>query len=395
VATSARRVLILGSTGSIGGQCLDVFRRLITAGERLEIVGLVAGHNAARLGEQIVEFTPEVIGVAEAQVVDALPPLPTRPEIHLGASGILEAIERCDADLVINALVGAMGLPPTLAALDRGATVALANKESLVVGGELIRERRLRGQGTIVPIDSELNAVWQCLAAGRREDLRRIVLTASGGPLLRVPLTELAAATPADVLAHPAWSMGQRITVDSATMANKALEVIETHFLFDVPYESIDAVVHPQAAVHGLVEFLDGAWIAHLAPTDMRHPIAHAIAGGRRVEVGLPRLSPTDLHELSFLALDEERFPAFAAILEAARFGATARAVANAADEVLVERFLDGSLGYAGIAAGLKATVADWIAMHPQDAEADVDLKGLQTADRWARAAAMSYGETP
>ena len=386
-----RRVVILGSTGSIGCQTLDVIRRLREAGQLWEVAGLAAGQNVERLAEQVAEFTPTLVSVADAAAAAALSRRRPRQAVVHGEDGLLEVVASGAAELVVNALVGAMGLVPTLHALDRGCTVALANKETLVVGGELVRERLDAGSGALVPIDSELNALWQCLRAGAPQEVERVVLTASGGPLLHLPLAALDGVTPDVVLAHPAWRMGRRVTVDSATMVNKALEVIEAHFLFDLPYERIDAIVHPQAAVHGMVEFLDGAWIAHLAPADMRLPIAHAITDAKRHDLGLPRVAPGALDGLRFLPLEDPRFPGFDHVLRAARHGALARAVANAADEVLVDRFLGGGIGFTGIADGLERVVSEWLAGHASDAAECPTVDALLAADRWARRAAGAH----
>jgi len=386
-----RRVVILGSTGSIGCQTLDVIRRLREAGQLWEIAGLAAGRNVERLAEQVAEFTPTLVSVADAAAAAALSRQRPRQSVVHGEDGLLEVVTSGDAELVVNALVGAMGLAPTLHALDRGCTVALANKETLVVGGELVRERLNAGCGALVPIDSELNALWQCLRAGAPQEVERVVLTASGGPLLHLPPGELDSVTPDAVLAHPAWRMGRRVTVDSATMVNKALEVIEAHFLFDLPYERIDAIVHPQAVVHGMVEFLDGAWIAHLAPADMRLPIAHAITDAKRHNLSLPRVGPGALDGLRFLPLESRRFPGFGHVLRAARNGALARAVANAADEVLVDRFLGGGIGFTGIADGLDRVVSEWLASHASDVAERPTVDALLAADSWARRFAGAY----
>ncbi|UCF10066.1 MAG: 1-deoxy-D-xylulose-5-phosphate reductoisomerase [Candidatus Bipolaricaulota bacterium] len=390
--SSPEHIVLLGSTGSIGTQTLDVVRRMRACGEAVDIVALAAGRNADRLADQVSEFGPERVVVADDATADAVRRRHPRLPIAVGEEALADLAGTVDAGIVVNAVVGARGLLPTLAALERGRVVALANKESLVVGGELIAECLRSGEGEIRPIDSEHSALVQCLRAGERGEVRRLVLTASGGALLDAPPEALPAITPEDVLAHPAWSMGHRVTVDSATMVNKALEVIEAHFLFELPYEQIDVLVQPGATTHALVEFSDGAWISQLAPTDMRLPIAYALGAGRRLDLGLSRLGTDELRELRFLPVDGERFPAFHTMLGAARHGAAARAVVNAADEVLVERFLDGDLAFPGIAAGLDAALREWRAVHASAPPGD-DLTTLLDADRRGREAAQRYVE--
>ncbi len=380
-----RRVIILGSTGSIGTQTIDVITRLNRIGYDFEIVGLGAGHNIERLSQQVAAVRPRVVCVAEESGRDELARRFPDLEIVVGEDGLLVLVRTDDVDIVVNALVGAIGLPPTLVALEQGRTVALANKESLVVGGELVKTVLADHGGTIVPIDSEHSALLQALSAGKREEVRRLVITASGGPFLRTPLVELDRVRPEDALHHPNWNMGTRITIDSATMVNKAFEVIEAHYLFGIPYDHIEPVIHPASVVHSLVEYRDGSVIAQLAPPDMRIPIQYALVYPHRPDTELPRLDLTAVGPLTFAPLDHARYPAFDAVLFAAERGGTAPAVANAADEVLVTRFLAGEIPFTAIARGIAAALAGWTD------DAPLTLAAVRAADRWARTVARKY----
>lgn len=379
------RVVILGATGSIGTQTIDVISRLNRAGYEFELVGLGAGHNIELLATQIEAFRPQVVSVAEEEGKRRLAHRFPDLKVMAGADGLVGLARLDGVDLVVNALVGAIGLRPTLAALERGRTVALANKESLVIGGELVKAALAAHGGRIVPIDSEHSALLQALSAGRRDEVRRLIITASGGPFLRTPLPELDTVRPEDALRHPNWSMGARITIDSATMVNKAFEVIEAHYLFAIPYERIEPVIHPSSVVHSLVEYRDGSVIAQLAAPDMRIPIQYALVYPDRPDTGLPRLDLATVGTLAFEPLDPERYPAFEAVLSAARRGGTAPAVANAADEVLVHRFLAGEIPFTGIARGIAAALAAWRDDSP------LSLEGIRAADAWARGFAQEF----
>ena len=302
-----------------------------------------------------------------------------------GEGGPAELAALDDVDTVVNAIVGAAGLTATLAALARGRTVALANKESLVAGGPLVRDALVAGGGRLIPVDSEHSALFQCLAAGRTDDVRRLILTASGGPFLGVGPAARASVTAADALRHPTWSMGKRITIDSATLVNKAFEVIEAHYLFDVAYDRISAVIHPASVIHSLVEFRDGSILAQAATHDMRIPIQYALTYPERVDTDLPRLDVAGLGRLEFRPLDEEEFPAFGTVLASAREGGSAPAAINAADEILVGRFLRGDIAFDGVAEGLAATLERW-RVEFGDRERTLDLPTVLSADRWARA---------
>ena len=380
----ALRLALLGSTGSIGTQTLDVIERLRRTGREIEIVALAAGANVERLSSQIAEHRPRIASIGSAENVAALRSRFPEVDIVQGPEGLADIAHLDDVDVVVNALVGAVGLAPTLAALTLGKTVALANKESLVIGGELVRRTLADHGGSLLPIDSEHNALLQCLGAGRLVEVERLILTASGGPFRQTPIDELRTVTPQRALRHPNWEMGRRITIDSATMVNKAFEVIEAHHLFEIDYDRIDVVIHPESIVHSLVEYRDGSILAELADHDMRIPIQYALTYPERTATGLPRLDLSGALRLTLEPLDERRFPAFPTVLTAAKIGGSAPAAINAADEVLVARFLAEEIPFLGIADGLQQILerwrADWAAQ-----DGDLTLDHLRTVDRWAR----------
>ena len=381
-----RRLVILGSTGSIGVQTLDVVERLAQAGEVFDVVGLAAGRRLDRLGEQIAVWRPQAVSVAEESGAASLREKFPEVEVLAGDDGLCALCRLEDVSVVVNALVGAVGLIPTLEALTLGRAVALANKESLVIGGELVVAAMERGGGRLIPIDSEHNALAQCLRAGSQGEVRHLILTASGGPFLRTTPSVLDTVTPRDALAHPTWAMGARITVDSATMVNKAFEVIEAHFLFGIPYDRIDVLVHPGSTVHSLVEYRDGSFVAELASPDMRIPIQYALIEPRRVDTGLTRLDLGTLSELRFEPLDPQRFPAFGTVLTAADRGGSAPAAVNAADEVLVSRFLAEEIPFTGISEGLARMLELWDAERDEvTPETPPTLASLLCVDAWAR----------
>jgi 1-deoxy-D-xylulose-5-phosphate reductoisomerase len=349
-----RRVLILGSTGSIGTQALDVIRR---NPERFEVVGLSAGSSKDALAEQAEEFGVE--------------------HTALGAADAERLVRDVEADVVLNGITGSVGLGPTLAALETGATLALANKESLIVGGALVTERARPGQ--IVPVDSEHSAIAQALRAGTDREVRRLVVTASGGPFRGRTRAQLADVTPQQALAHPTWNMGQVVTTNSATLVNKGLEVIEAHLLFDVPYDRIDVVVHPQSIVHSMVEFVDGSTIAQASPPDMRLPISLGLDWPHRVAgVGVP-LDFGAAQQWIFEPVDEDAFPALALAKRVGRAGRTYPAVFNAANEQAVAAFHAGRLGFLGIVDTVRRVVDE------HEPPAELDLAALSEAERWAR----------
>jgi len=332
LAGMTRGVAILGSTGSIGTQALDV---LSNHRDECRVVALAAGRNRELLGRQAAEF-----GVA----ADMVRVCADEPDV------LAELASLDEADVVLNAVVGFAGLPATLAALQSGKRLALANKESLIAGGPVVAKARASGGGEIVPVDSEHSAVWQCLRAGRASEVARIVLTASGGPFRGRSRAQLEHVAVADALAHPTWNMGAKITIDSSTLMNKGLEVIEAHELFGVGFDHIDVVVHPQSVVHSMVEFCDGATIAQLSQPDMRLPIALALGAPNRLPVPYGAIDWSTLGRLDFEVPDLATFPCLALAYEAGRTGGTAPAILSAANEVAVDAFLDGRIAWKDIA---------------------------------------------
>jgi 1-deoxy-D-xylulose-5-phosphate reductoisomerase len=338
-----RRILIIGSTGSIGTQALEVVER----SPELEVVGLAASSSWELLLEQARRHGVERLALADPDAA-ARAAEHSEVEVLAGPEGLVELITDTDCDLVLNALVGSAGLGPTVAALGEGIDLALANKESLVVGGDLVTALAEATGAQLIPVDSEHSALQQLIAGERPGTVDRLVLTASGGPFRG--RTDLDGVTREEALAHPTWDMGGKITIDSATLMNKGLELIEAHHLFAVPYERIDVVVHPQSIVHSLINLCDGATLAHLGYPDMRVPIAYALHHPERVDVPVPTLDLVDVGALTFEAVDLEAFPCLRLAREAASAGGTAPCVLNAANEVAVHAFLDGRLGFLGIA---------------------------------------------
>jgi 1-deoxy-D-xylulose-5-phosphate reductoisomerase len=390
-----RDVVILGSTGSIGTQALDVIGR---NPDRFRVAGLAAGGgNPALLAQQAVAFGVTRVAVAQpsalADVRSALAAEAGRagtavPEVIAGPDAIVEAAA-WPCDVVLNGVTGAVGLAATIATLDAGRTLALANKESLICGGSLVTSRAAPGQ--IVPVDSEHSTLAQCLRGGTRDEVRKLVLTASGGPFRGWSRDQLAGVTPEQALAHPTWNMGPLVTMNSATLINKGLELIEAHLLFDVPLDRIDVVVHAQSIVHSMVEFTDGATIAMASPPDMRLPIALALAWPHRVPDAAPAMDWTTASTWTFEPLDDDAFPAVRLAREAAGTGGTAPAVYNAANEECVDAFMAGKIPFTGIV----DTVAQVVSEH--DASGGGTLEDVLAVDAWARTRARelhSKGET-
>jgi 1-deoxy-D-xylulose-5-phosphate reductoisomerase len=347
-------VAVLGATGSIGASALAV---LAQHPERFRPVVLTANRNAAALAALAERWKP-----AEAVLVDApLPPAPLAPtRWSSGRAALLDAVTRPDVDIVLNALVGAAGLEPTLAALRAGKRVVLANKESLVCGGDLVLRAAREGGGELVPVDSEHSAIFQCLRGSRRREVERLILTASGGPFRSLPPERLATVRPADALRHPTWEMGAKVTIDSSTLANKALEVIEAHFLFGIGYDAIDAVVHPQSIVHSMVEFLDGSVLAQLGFPTMEIPVLYALAFPERLPYRTRRFDPVAASGLTFEPVRRDCFPAFSLGVAAGRAGGTAPAVFNAANEVAVAAFLAERIRFPEISAAIEHALGVW-----------------------------------
>lgn len=371
---SVKRVAVLGSTGSIGRQTLDVIRAMP---QRFQVVGLAAGKNMELLAEQIAEFRPEFIGCPPLNgdierlkhIVDIKHRLLPLDEIAASA----------EVDIAVMATSGNAGLKPTLAALRAGRNIALANKESLVSAGEMLTREAKKSGARILPVDSEHSAIWQCLS-GEHQEAARIILTASGGPFRQFSLEQLAEVTVAQALQHPSWQMGQKVTIDSATLMNKGLEVIEAHWLFTMPYDRIDVLVHPQSIIHSMVEFIDGSIKAQLSYPDMRLPIQYALSYPERFSnPGLPRIDWNQVKSLDFESPDCGKFPCLRLAVEAGRKGGTYPAVLCAADEVAVELFLDGRLRFVDIAGAIERTLEQHLPI------AKPTLEEIETADAWAR----------
>ncbi|MBN2232526.1 MAG: 1-deoxy-D-xylulose-5-phosphate reductoisomerase [Deltaproteobacteria bacterium] len=357
-----KRLVILGSTGSIGTSTLDLVTRFP---DRFGVVGLGAGENLDLLVPQIERFRPALVAVRDdeiaARLAARLGRMARQVEIVRAAAGMCRLATMADADMVVSAVVGAVGLEPTYAALAAGKQVALANKESMVMAGRLLNETARAAGGVLLPLDSEHSAIWQSLHGERRSAVRRLTLTASGGPFYHLAVAELARVTPAEACRHPRWRMGQKISIDSATLMNKALEIIEACRLFEEDPERIAAVIHPQSIVHSLVEFCDGAVIAHLARPDMRLPIAYALHYPERMELPFPRLDLVREGPLEFIAVDPERFPAIGLAHRALALGDAGTIALNAANEVAVERFIAGRLPFPAIT-GVVAAALDRVA---------------------------------
>lgn len=363
-------VSLLGSTGSIGRSALRVVAR---HPDRFRVVALTAHSNAEELAAQADELHPGFVGlVADGHAA--------RPDWRRGRAAIVEAATRPDARVVVNAIVGAAGLEATLAALEAGKRVALANKESLVVAGSLVEAAAARGGGDIVPVDSEHSAILQCIGARPISEVRRLVITASGGPFRTWPAERLRDARLEDALNHPTWSMGRKITVDSATLVNKALEVMEAHFLFGLPFDHIDVVVHPQSIVHSMVEFIDGSVVAQLGVPSMELPILYALTHPERIgDDGVARFDPVASSPLTFEPVRHDAFPALSLGVEAGRRGGAAPAVFNAANEQAVALFLAGTITFNDISLAIES------ALHALRTLPGDDLESLRAADSAAR----------
>ena len=366
-----KKIAVLGSTGSIGRQALDVIRALP---DELRVVALTAHRNLDLLEEQIREFQPKMFCSA------------VRPDIDYSGEFLPteEIVSHPEVDLIMVATVGNSGLRPTLAALQAGKTVALANKEVLVMAGEAIFREACLHQARIVPVDSEHSAIWQCLQ-GEESEPQRLLLTASGGPFYHCSQSQLAGVTPEQALEHPVWKMGRKTTIDSATLMNKGLEVIEAHWLFRFPFDSIEVLIHPQSVIHSMVEFTDGSLKAQLGWPDMRLPIQYAFSHPRRwPNSGLPRLDWDKIDSLSFEPVDYDRFPCLKVAIEAGKSGGTYPAVLCAADEVAVELFLNHRIGFASIARIVQKTLEQHRSINRPS------LDEILAADGWARGYARS-----
>lgn len=369
-----KRIAILGSTGSIGEQTLEIVR---AHPDRLAVVALAAGRKAARLLEQAEEFGVKHIALADE---DAAHQIEGRDAtVRVGPEGICELIEASEPDLVIGAISGIAGLRPLLTALNSGIDCALANKEPLVAAGGIVTEAARQSGARLLPIDSEISAIFQCLRGEEPETVEAVLLTASGGPFSRLSAEELATVTPERALDHPTWRMGRKVTIDSATLANKGFEVFEVHWMFGVDIRRIRVVVHHQSIIHGLVQFHDGSIIAQMGPPDMRMPIQFALFYPQRVANQLPRLSLAEIGSLSFAEPDTERFPCLRLAFSAARAGRSYPAVLNAADEVAVELFLDRRIGFTRIPELIERALTEHQAFEVHS------VADVEAADAWAR----------
>ena len=390
ISTGSKGIAILGSTGSIGCNTLRVLESL--GAERFHVVALGAGHNVERLADQIAQHLPEVVSVdSEEAAHDLRAQLFERdvdlPRIIVGEPGLIEVATHPDAETVVSATVGAVGFVPTLRALEAGKRVALANKETLVIAGELMTQAALKSGAEILPVDSEHNALHQCLRGEKRSEVRRIVLTASGGPFRTSSKAEMQESTVSAALRHPTWNMGAKITIDSATLMNKGLEVIEAHWLFGFTPDEIGIVVHPESVVHSMIELVDGSVIAQMGVTDMRHAIQYALTYPDRHSCELPPLDLTTMSALHFEAPDLERFPCIGLAYRALRQGGTLPAAMNAANEVAVPAFLDERICLTDIPRVIEAV------MNAHTVEPVTSLEAVLEADRWARVAAAAEVE--
>jgi 1-deoxy-D-xylulose-5-phosphate reductoisomerase len=393
-AAGPRDIVILGSTGSIGTQAIDVIRR--NPG-RFRVAGLAAGGGRVDLlAAQVLDLRPDVVAVAKGSAAEDLQ-LALYAEAQkrgyssggyrlpklLAGPGTIAEVAAWPCDVVLNAVDGAAGLASTLAALDAGRTLALANKESLIIGGPLVKRRAKPGQ--IIPVDSEHSALAQCLRGGTRGELRRLIVTASGGPFRGRTRAELEDVTPEQALAHPTWSMGPLVTVNSATLVNKGLEVIEAHLLYDVPFDRIEVMVHPQSAVHSMVEFADGATIAQASPPDMRLPIGLALGWPDRVPDVAPGIDWTRSHTWEFFPLDDDAFPAVRLAREVGAAGGTAPAVYNGANEECVGAFLKGTVAFPAIVDTVARVVSEHMSGSDSLTPTGLTLDDVLAADEWAR----------
>jgi 1-deoxy-D-xylulose-5-phosphate reductoisomerase len=389
-SVQAQRITVLGSTGSVGTSTLDVISRY----PELSIYALSAGSNIDLLYEQCLRFKPHVAVLLDEQHADILRQrlyvAGSDTEVRCGPQALCEIASSPDVDTVMAAIVGAAGLPPALAAASSGKKVLLANKEALVTAGALFMKAADDSGAVVLPIDSEHNAIFQCLPSASQQQrgqlsshgVRRVVLTASGGPFLTTPLNELERVTPAQACKHPNWTMGRKISVDSATMMNKGLEFIEACFLFDLPPSQVDVLIHPQSIVHSMVEYRDGSVLAQLGSPDMRVPIAHALAWPQRMDSGASFLDLVKSPDLQFMTPDLERFPALALGMEAAAQGGYAPCILNAANEIAVAAFLDGQIRFTEIPGVISGTLAQITCREP------LSIAMIQSVDQHARAVA-------
>ncbi|PTM58970.1 1-deoxy-D-xylulose-5-phosphate reductoisomerase [Desmospora activa] len=379
-----KRIAILGSTGSIGRSTLEVVRQ---HPDRFRVSALAAGNNVDEMVRQVEAFQPQLISMATEEAAQAVRERISFPlEVAVGEEGLLAVATAPDATDVMSALVGSQGLPPTLAAIRAGKKIHLANKETLVMGGEIVMSEAKRHQVPILPVDSEHSAIFQCMNGERKQDIRRLVITASGGAFRDWSREELVHATRDQALTHPNWSMGPKVTIDSATLMNKGLEVMEARWLFDLPYDQIDVLIHPESIIHSMVEYEDGAVMAQLGTPDMKGPIQYALSHPERWPLETKRLDLAAIGRLHFREADMKRYPCLRMAYEAGRAGGTVPTVLNAANEIAVARFLDGGLSFLEI----EAMIEEVLSRHTP--QSNPDLEELFAADRWARDTARRCG---
>jgi 1-deoxy-D-xylulose-5-phosphate reductoisomerase len=377
-----KKVILLGSSGSIGESTCKVARALP---EKMKLVGLGVAKSTDRMLEQAKEFGVKALAVSDLQAAEKVKSrLPQGTQFYPGPEGLARMVEETEADMVLVAIVGTAGLAPALAALRSGKDLAVASKEILVLAGSAVMAEAKKRKKQVLPVDSEHNAIFQCLVGANEKEVRKVILTASGGPFRQSSAQAMEKVTLAQALKHPTWSMGQKITIDSATMFNKGLEMIEAHWLFGLPMRQVDVVVHPQSIVHSLVEFIDGSVLAQLSVTDMCFPIQYAVTYPERMPSGLPPLDLAKLGTLSFEQPDEKRFPALRLAREAGEQGGTLPGVLNAANEVAVEAFLAERISFPRIW-GMVEEV-----MKKHQTEKEPSLEAIIDADRWARGEAKS-----
>lgn len=382
-----QRIAVLGSTGSIGQNTLSVVRE---HPEHFDVIGLAAGSNVREMVRQIREFSPRIVSMATPEAAEQVrSEVGEEVRVVSGEEGALEVAAHPEVSTVISAIVGSRGLRPTLAAIRAGKTIGLANKETLVMAGAIVMREAEKAGVSILPVDSEHSAIFQCLNGERPGDVQRIILTASGGAFRDLSREALESVTREQALTHPNWSMGAKVTIDSATMMNKGLEVIEAHWLFDLPYDRIDVVIHPESIVHSMVEFRDGAVMAQLGTPDMRVPIQYALSYPARLPLTARPLDLVALGALHFRRANFARFPCLKMAYEAGRAGGTMPAVLNAANEVAVERFLAGEISFLAIEEVIERVLS------AHDCIANPTLEAIEEADRWAREQAKACPVSP
>jgi len=373
-----KHLSILGSTGSIGVNALHIVSQFPG---RFEVISLSAGLNAKLLRQQILQFRPKIVSVLNKESAETLrrelSHIPV--EIVHGVEGLIQVATHPEVDQVVSAIVGAVGLIPTLSAIKTGKNIALANKETLVIAGKIVMEEAKRNHVQILPVDSEHSAIFQALLGHRKEDVHRLILTASGGPFLTLPASSLHRVTVKEALNHPRWEMGKKITIDSASLMNKGLEVIEAHWLFDIPIDKIVILIHPQSVVHSMVEYIDGSVVAQMGIPDMRIPISYALCFPERLPLNLPRLDLLKNEALSFSPPDLERFPCLKLAYQAIEIGETMPAILNAANEIAVNAFLEGSLKFTEIPLFVQSVMGE------HEVKTVHTVEDVLKADHWAR----------